>query len=516
MWNPRDAWATWCPVVFALLLFAPGSGLLFAQNAVIQAQQGKAFVHRTAQNDSAIVRAREFLENLGVRMAIVNVLHWTSVVSETTFEDVQESGSGAILTYQYGWAGADSAGRNTVTFHCDATGTIDRVMSVLPRDDHAFDQFREFLQDEKQKAIRALLVRFSRSDRERRAGPPDELEKQLYDIEAYLLARAIGTDPKSVLELFLSEAFQIAYHDQGLPAYGMDGFHFGLGTTEDYRNIAIQPQQSPEAVTRVADELRGAAADPAGRSYAAEAATIAAAARVCAQIRAHDAFRLAASGGRGAEDVAMLGPAFAVCDGPERLHPAAAGDGGVEGRPVVFSISPAGRGWRDAQGMLVEVRYQERESDPGLPGAYGFARYGMFRAHLPQTSTPCGRPAGGGTPPDRDWRQDGTNAIFRVRFDCEYAEIYDPRSHLIVADLALSPNADPRKDSYRGEGPISACPAGTGKVEMAHWSDARIELKVEEPNSYDHVCGGLKSGHPLNGLLHTDTLRVTLVPYGRR
>ena len=180
-------------------------------------------------------------------------------------------------------------------------------------------------------------------------------------------------------------------------------------------------------------------------------------------------------------------------------------------RPIYFSVTPAGRGFRDANGMRLELRYATRASDPPFPADEAFDHYGIMSALIPQSEVPCADPPGGGTPPDRKWKQDGSTNILRVRFDCEFAEIYDPKSHLIVGDLALK--RKPAKDAYIGTGLFSDCPDGKGKIAMTSWSSQRIELRVQTANSVDHVCGGISEGHVIDFLTHYLTLKVTFLPY---
>jgi hypothetical protein len=247
--------------------------------------------------------------------------------------------------------------------------------------------------------------------------------------------------------------------------------------------------------------------------YEAEADEIARVADTCAQITAHDAFSVTIGGNRGTENLASLNPALNVCNGAPMTTHVIPGAAATRTRPILFSLSPAGRGWRDAKGMLVQLWFPPHASDPGFSPDTLFERYGIVIAHLPQLDVPCANPPGIGTPADQEWNQAGTNLVFRFRFDCEHAEIYDAPSHLVVADLSLRrAPGNPRKDVYQGAGPISDCPGGSGKVEVDHWSPGRIDVKLEEPNSVDHLCGGIKVGHVIDALTHVDTIKISFVP----
>jgi hypothetical protein len=323
---------------------------------------------------------------------------------------------------------------------------------------------------------------------------------------------AYGVDPRQVTALILNGVYASQFKD--LPTRGMDNFLFGLGETKEFRQIAINGSELPRAIQKIADISVAKSGLLERGPWDSEAEQIKQVADSCARITAHDAFTVTVGGNRGTELLTRLNPSLADCNGSPILTRPNPASVPIRARPLVFSVAPAGRGWRDAKGAHVMVWFQPHISDPPFPPETLFDRYGIFVAALPQPEVPCTESPGGGTPPDHDWLQEGTrNVVFRFRFDCEHAEIYDAPSHLMLADLALQRSTgNPRKDVYKGTGPISNCPGGTGKVEISRWSPARIEVKIEEPNMVDHVCGGFKTGHIINGLTHDDWIKATFVP----
>jgi hypothetical protein len=297
----------------------------------------------------------------------------------------------------------------------------------------------------------------------------------------------------------------------------MDNFLLGLRETARSRQIAIPRDELPRAVQRIADAsvLNGGLPDRG--SWDGGAQQIAAVADSCARISAHDAFTVTTGGNHGTEDLSRLSGPFSACNGsPLLTHPSAA-SAAMRTRPLVFSVTAAGRGWRDAKGSRVQVWFQPRPSDPPFTPETLFDRYGLFVAELPQPEIPCAEAPAGGTPPDRDWIQEGTrNVIYRLRFDCEHAEIYDSPSHLMLGDLELQRSrGNPHDDVYKGVGPISECPGGTGHVEVSRWSTGQIEVKIEEPNHDDHRCGGFRIGHIVNAVTRVDWITATFVPLRR-
>jgi hypothetical protein len=487
-----------------LAFWVAGAGILFGTPSAHTQPEVRQ------SNDSAITIARSYLESS--QWLIVQALHLycRDVTSGTSFKDAHEDSTGAVLTYAYSWSMEGCRGSDTVVFHANQVGNIDGILEVGPDTDPTkFVEFTNLLAKAKDKGVEYAVRDFKNSLKQKY--PQEQIpedtpaETVLFDILTLLIQRSTPVEGKAALEW----ALVTFSSNSRLPAYGLDGFRFGLGETEAFRNIGIQPAQIHEAILKVGS----VSWQPSGlppRDFTREADTITESAGICARIRPHDAFRAISHEGKGEEDLGRLDSRFAVCSAA--LHLVAPAGTSSGSRPLVFSIGPDGRGWRDAKGMVIEIRYSKRTSDPVFPEASGFERYGMVRIHVPQVETPCSNPPGGGTPPDRNWRQEGTQAIFRIRFDCEFAEIYDARSHLIVADLTLVRSSDPHKDIYSGTGPISSCPGNNGKVEMTRWSGSRIELKVEEPNAVDHICGGIKVGHVINAIAHTDALKVILIP----
>lgn len=321
-----------------------------------------------------------------------------------------------------------------------------------------------------------------------------------------LSAAAYPVDPRAFTALLLDTLYDIQFKTP--PARGMDGFLFGLDETPQARQIVIARGELQKTVQNRAEK----SGLHENEAYDGEAAQIAATANMCAQITAHDAFMVTMGGNRGIENLLRLNPAFRACNGT--VTPTHAGSGNARTRPLFYSVEPAGRGWRDAKGMRVKVWFEPHISDPLFAVASLLDRYGLFVATLSQPDVVCANPPGGGTPSDQDWVQEGaTNVRYRFRFDCEHAEIYDAPSHLILADLSLQRSpGNPRKDVYKGIGPISDCPGGRGRVEISRWSPVRIEVKIEEPNRVDHICGGLRTGHIINALTHDDTIKIEFLP----
>lgn len=504
--------------ICALLFVLAGPFVLHGQTAEEQrcVDQG---VQITRVNDTAIMRARSTLEIPAVRVFMVSALHLIRVENQPvpptlnpcmTLKDQHESGAGANITYVYSWDSGSSREFNQVTFHCDANGLIDRV-DAGPSSNQPFTAFGNYLQQTQGKLTAFVINKLTEPDNPDGEGNFDKQARETVgDLFALLVTTAYPVEPRAFTVFALAKLYQAQFSVP--PARGMDGFLFGLDETKEFRQIAIDRSELPRAVQRIADiSVKKSGLRESG-TFDVEAGQIAVAAEKCAQITAHDAFTVTVGGNQGSEALARLNPEFRVCDG--LATSAQPGSGTVRARPLLFSVAPTGRGWRDGKGTLVQVWFQPRASDPAfLPDAL-FDRYGLFTAVLPQPDVPCARPAGGGTPPDRDWIQEGTtNIVYRFRFDCEHAEIYDAPSHLLLADLVLQRSAgDSKKDAYKGVGPISSCPGGTGKVEISRWSTTRIEVKVEEPNPVDHVCGGIKAAHIIDAVTHENTIKVTFLP----
>jgi len=434
-----------------------------------------------------------------------------------TLKGAGELGTGAKITYLYKWQSGAKHEFNQVDVYCNNTGHIDRV-EAGPSSNEAFSVFGEFLHNQQKKLTDFLIDKMSEPDDPQ---SEDEFNKQVREgfgsVAASLITDAYGVDPRKFTAFVLNALYDRQFGSKGLPTRGMDTFLLGLGETREFRQIGIDNGELPRAVQRIADISVVKSGLPDRGPWDSQMEQIKQVADSCARITAHDAFTVTVGGNHGTELLARLSPSFAVCNGSPILARPGAGSGAIRTRPLMFSVAPAGRGWRDAKGSHVQVWFQPYVSDLTFAQETLFDRYGLFVAALPQPEIPCADAPGGGTPPDRDWLQEGTrNVVFRFRFDCEHAEIYDAPSHLMLADLALQRSpGNPRKDVYKGVGPISDCPGGTGKVEISRWSPGRIEVKIEEPNSVDHVCGGFKTGHIINGLTHDDWTKATFIPKGQ-
>jgi hypothetical protein len=473
-------------------------------------------IQLTPANDTAIMRARSSLEIPEIRVFMVTALHMIRVGGQPApptfepcliFEGAHESGPGADIAYRYEWRSGSRLEFNEVKFHCDTVGRIDRV-EAGPSSDQAFAAFGDYLHQTQGKLTKFLIDKLTEPEHPETEDAFDKATRDIFaEVVAASTTSAYGVDPQRFVSFTLGELHDAQFKNR--PARGIDGFLFGLDETQQFRQIAIQRSELRQAVEKIANISAGKAGVPDSGAYGSEADSIAAGADICAQITAHDAFSVTAGGNQGTENLTRLNPAFQVCTG----YPTRAGTL-ARPRPLLFSVTPVGRGWRDAKGMRVQVWFQPHESDPTFTAEELFDRYGLFLAVLPQAELPCSSPPGGGTPPDHDWVQAGTtNVVYRFRFDCDHAEIYDSPSHLMIADLALqrSPKS-PAKDLYRGTGPISNCPGGTGKVEISRWSPGRIDIKIERANTVDNICGGLKTGHILNAVTHDDTTNATFIP----
>jgi serine/threonine protein kinase len=79
------------------------------------------------------------------------------------------------------------------------------------------------------------------------------------------------------------------------------------------------------------------------------------------------------------------------------------------------------------------------------------------------------------------WRNVANNGRYRIRIDCEHADIYEAQNNRIVADLAI------KKNKYSGSTLLSPCGA-QGKMEILSINPGRIDARVEIPNAYNHQC----------------------------
>jgi hypothetical protein len=80
------------------------------------------------------------------------------------------------------------------------------------------------------------------------------------------------------------------------------------------------------------------------------------------------------------------------------------------------------------------------------------------------------------------WHNVANNGRYRIRIDCEHADVYEANTNRIVADLVM------KKNKYSGTSPLSPCGAARGKMEITSISPGRIEARVEIPNAYNHLC----------------------------
>jgi hypothetical protein len=80
------------------------------------------------------------------------------------------------------------------------------------------------------------------------------------------------------------------------------------------------------------------------------------------------------------------------------------------------------------------------------------------------------------------WHNVVNNGRYRIRIDCEHADVYEANTNRIVADLVM------KKNKYTGTSPLSPCGAARGKMEITSISASRIEARVEIPNAYNHQC----------------------------
>jgi len=289
-----------------------------------------------------------------------------------------------------------------------------------------------------------------------------------------------------------------------------DGFIFGSAATppgEVFTGTADEFAAALPALIAKAAAAHGMSQ----RSYTAETAVIVSAARTCSQLTPHLAFTVSDDGGYGTERIRRLGDAYAICDGPpkEKFAGSPAAAANIAQRGILFTVSPRGRSWKEGLGVSLSLRFAELSSDPATAPSNLFGTYGIVQATIAQAEASCPAPPGG-VPPDEVWREDGTQRLFRVHFDCDYADIYAVGNNdQIVADLALKREG---KDKYVGTGLLSPCPGGKGKIEIRKWSDSRIDAKVQFPNTVTHQCGGLKDGYVLAASpFHTDMSDVAFV-----
>jgi hypothetical protein len=287
------------------------------------------------------------------------------------------------------------------------------------------------------------------------------------------------------------------------PRQGVDGFLFSPSLPIAERVFAGTVDQFTAAVPALlakAVATMGLKPD----DYAGAADAIIAATRACGRITPHLAFVASDGGGYGREHVEQLGPEYQVCApslGTQVYNPV----GQTAGRAVLIGFAPGKGAWRSARGFEIRIWLSALDSDRPPVSRDQFHIYGLLSARIEQPESGCAAAAGRPFPPDRLWREDGTNLFFRVWFECDRAIIFNQGDGL-VADLQL------HGDKYTGTGNFSPCPGGGGKVEIRKWSQTRIDAKVQFPNSVTHECGGLKQGYVLAATLHINMSDVTLVP----
>jgi len=500
--------------------------------------------------DNAAKRAQDFLVDtkdlviLALHTRVVDVggvpLPIPMVTTIYRKGDPVELADGAEITIVYHWyVKSEPAGKfdDTVRFHCDRMGRVDGILSAESSDrrDPAFREFGKFLAEKRDDLIKSLIEGMIKQENQEdiRAGKrrgSDELSPgQEWGAEflAHLAGLVFGVDARKTTEVLLGLGWDFGdASKRGFPTYGMDGFRFGQSSTHDLRTkMRIPAGEVAKAVPAIlldsAKRAKNASHPEAVPSpyypdevlpdYSQAAELIAAAVQNCAQITAHQAFLVTSDLGKGTENLAQLGPNFATCIAAQSFRPAT-GPPNAQSRAIYFSVKPAGRGFRDASGLRLEMGYSGHPSDPPFPAPEVFDHYGIVLAFIPQSDAPCAEPPKAGMPSDRQWKEDGSPVILRVRFDCEFAELYDIKSHLIVGDLQLERKHE--KEMYVGSGIFSDCPGGKGKIAMTSWSGDHVELKVQTANQVDHVCGGLKEGHVMDFLTHYLTVKMTLKPYG--
>jgi eukaryotic-like serine/threonine-protein kinase len=95
----------------------------------------------------------------------------------------------------------------------------------------------------------------------------------------------------------------------------------------------------------------------------------------------------------------------------------------------------------------------------------------------PAITSPCQIPA-----MPLIWHNVANNGRYRIRIDCEHADVYEANTNRIVADLVM------KKNKYSGTSMLSPCGAGRGRMEILSVNPGRIEARVEIPNVYNHQC----------------------------
>lgn len=483
-------------------------GLIFLLSAILSHAQTPS---GTALHDTAIARAQTFLEDHSTQSIVVFALHQGATVSGQATCNSAEQGAVALVTCVYFWRFSGAAEHtNTLTFRCNGMGEIDKIMDVKPNGDDSFVKFTQSVKALKDEAVDEVIDEVAEDQKERQKDTPGWVI-DLADIGAKLFAEnAIPANGQAVLEYLLVKGYDLSNHQPGRPEYGMDDFRFGPGDPSASRQFSGTAQAFQAALPQL---LRNAAiaADIKDPDYDVESAAIAAAATQCSQITANAAFQASDEGGFGEEIPYRLGSAFQICAPSFEKDASQSTSHADKSRSVLYKIAPAGRGWKDARGAFVEIQFRPRQSDPGFQPDEAFERYGIVRAHIAQAEIPCDLPAVASEPADQVWRQDGTPLLFRVRFECQHAEIYNAGNHYLVADLTLTKPSS-KGGKFKGVGPFSPCPNHAGKVEFSRWSATRIEGTVQFPNKVTHECGGLKEGYVLNGTLHTDYGDLVLVP----
>lgn len=92
------------------------------------------------------------------------------------------------------------------------------------------------------------------------------------------------------------------------------------------------------------------------------------------------------------------------------------------------------------------------------------------------------------------WRNVANNQLYNFRFDDTHLYITQRGTNNIVADLVLKSDKKPAK--YEGSTKLSACPGGSGFMEVTSWSPTRIEARVEAVSRATYgaprgTCGGI-------------------------
>ncbi len=406
---------------------------------ILAAQQSRPEV------DNAAKRAQDFLEDALTKLLVIRALHLELASSDlllpkpmttTTRRDPnpKELPDGAQIAFTYDWH-LDSAPSkqftDVVNFHCDRMGRIDAILSVTSTNpsDTPFREFAKVLSDKKYDVIESLIEQWIKNENEKSGNPKASGERSFYQefaakMIAFFANMATEIGPRETDEFLLGLSYDFGkYSRMGYPKYGLDGFQFGQASTHALRTkVEIPLGEVQRAIPKILADFAARFAKtneevprpdyPYGvvPDYSRQIEGIAAAAQNCARITAHQAFQVTSYGGKGEENLFALGSDYTLCRDSQRLRPLGnSPDSAI--RPIYFSVTPAGRGFRDANGMRLELRYATRASDPPFPADEAFDHYGIMSALIPQSEVPCADPPGGGTPPDRKWKQDGSTNI---------------------------------------------------------------------------------------------------------